>query len=340
MNLVVLTPGPSRAGSSSKSLIVFRACLIGLITLAACSSGNSGPDLGGGATGSGANGSGASSSGMGGQVLSFGGSSSVGGGDTGPTGVAGGNGMAEVCDGVDNNADGIIDNVDVDNDGVCDCIRIATLGIPGTWGQGDVFGTWLQMRATQGTVGSLGSQVLSASLLAPYQILVIQDVSGIGRTYSADEVSALQTWVQNGGGVMSLIGFHDASEIVNVNTLLGAFGMSYGNKPILPKNGGSTVPITQFAAHPITQGVTAVGVDNGYAVQGAGTVYARGGGYDVGLAQEVGHGHVDVWGDEWITYNSEWQSHPDYQVPLFWVNTIKWLTPANVCQVPIPSIVR
>jgi len=25
-------------------------------------------------------------------------------------------------------------------------------------------------------------------------------------------------------------------------------------------------------------------------------------------------------------YNSEWVSHPDYQVPLFWTNTIKWLT--------------
>jgi hypothetical protein len=48
---------------------------------------------------------------------------------------------------------------------------------------------------------------------------------------------------------------------------------------------------------------------------------------------------VDVWGDEWITYNSEWVNHPDYQVPLFWTNTIKWLTVAGTCQVPIPIFI-
>ena len=43
-----------------------------------------------------------------------------------------------------------------------------------------------------------------------------------------------------------------------------------------------------------------------------------------------------VWGDEWLTYDSEWTQHPEYQLELFWLNAIKWLTPAKDCQVAIP----
>jgi hypothetical protein len=91
-----------------------------------------------------------------------------------------------------------------------------------------------------------------------------------------------------------------------------------------------------WTPHPVDNGVTAVGVDNGYPVQGMGTIIATGGGFDVGLAQDVGKGRVFLWGDEWITFNSEWQDHPDYQVELFWLNSIKWLTVATACQVSIP----
>lgn len=85
--------------------------------------------------------------------------------------------------------------------------------------------------------------------------------------------------------------------------------------------------------------ITAVGVDNGYesqSAQNAGTVIATQSGYSVGRALEFGTGKLFQWGDEWITYDSEWTGHPDYQAQLFWLNIIKWLTPAQVCQVSIP----
>ena len=44
---------------------------------------------------------------------------------------------------------------------------------------------------------------------------------------------------------------------------------------------------------------------------------------------------VLVWGDEWISFDSEWVGHPDYQVERFWLNALKWLSPAGECQVPI-----
>ena len=137
---------------------------------------------------------------------------------------------------------------------------------------------------------------------------------------------------------MTLIGYSsDSTEVDNVNRLLAAFSMNYGTDHILPKgNGNSTVPITMWNPHPIDVGVTEVGVDNGYPVMGMGDVIATGGGYNIGVAQSVGTGHVFVWADEWITYNSEWDSHPDYQVETFWVNAVKWLTVASQCQVSVP----
>jgi hypothetical protein len=77
--------------------------------------------------------------------------------------------------------------------------------------------------------------------------------------------------------------------------------MDYAMAHILPRVGNSTVPITMWTPHPIDTGVTAVGIDNGYAVEGMGTTIATGGGFDVAKVQEVGRGHVFVWGDEWIT---------------------------------------
>src|SRR5690606_27364464 len=116
----------------------------------------------------------------------------------------------EVCDGVDNDGNGIIDDVDIGEDGVCDCIRIATLGLAGQWGNGDVFAEWLSTRAVQGAA-SLADQVLTPELLEPYQVIVAQNVSTIGRTYGDSEIAALQAWVEGGGGLMTLIGYAGVS---------------------------------------------------------------------------------------------------------------------------------
>jgi hypothetical protein len=249
---------------------------------------------------------------------------------------AGGTCSPEICDGVDNNCDGVIDNVDKNGDGICDCLLIATLGVVGTWGQGDVFATWLSARSNNGAT-ALADQVLTPELLAKYEVIVAQDVHR-NHVYSADEVLALQNWVKAGGGFMTLIGYSPAGDTTNANLLLAPFGMSYGSRSILPRVNGMTVPVTDWTPHPIDQGVTAVGVDSGYEVQGTGTVIARGGGFNVGLTQDVLPGHVFAWADEWITYDSEWTQHPDYQVELLWVNTIKWLTAATKCQVPVPPV--
>jgi hypothetical protein len=335
--------------------------LIGLAlataTLSGCSSDDD-DDQGGNGTGSGSgassgaaaasgngdgngngDGTGASSSGSAGSSGAGGGGIDLGEGGSGTGGPSGPIGLEDSCDGMDNDKNGIIDDVDVGRDGICDCIRIATLGDPGKWGVGDVFDTWLNQRSTNGAANLKGAK-LTAEELDKHQVIVVQNVSEL-EAYSAAEVAAMKAWVAGGGGLMTLIGYSDSSERENVNALLEPFGLGYGPEQILQKSGGSTIPITDWiGTHPVSDRIEAVGVDNGYPVVGEGTTLATKAGYDLLKVKEVVSGHVIVWGDEWITYNTEWVEHPDYQVERFWVNAIKWLTPANECQVPIPPSVE
>lgn len=271
------------------------------------------------------------------------------GGGTGTPGNDGGQfANNEVCDGIDNDGNGVIDDVDTAGDGVCDCLKIATLGFRGQWGSGNVFQNWLDGKSVAGAV-SLEDQTLTPERLSQFDVIVAQDVrsesstgvgSGIGRQYSEAEVQALEAWVRAGGGFMTLIGYAGPTEITNVNRLLAPFGMAYGSQQILPKSGSVTVPVTNWATHPLTQSVTRVGVDNGYPVSG-GTLIAwepQPGNHDVARATTAGTGHVYVWGDEWITYDSEWTANASYQVERFWLNALKWLTAEGRCQVALPGI--
>lgn len=266
----------------------------------------------------------------------------VGDGGPGPGVTPGAGSIEDSCDGIDNDENGIIDDVDVGHDGICDCLLIATLGQPGTWGDGDVFATWLDSRSANGAT-DLADTVLTPEVLAPYHIIVVQDVSVIGRSYEPSEVEALQAWVEAGGGLMTLIGYADPDERINVNTLLEPFDIQYGEQQIAQRQGNPTLPIGVWATHPITEGIEFVGSDNGYPVDGddaTSTVIAQtDDGHPFGRVAMPGTGHVFVWGDEWITYNSEWVEHEDYQVELFWVNTIKWLTVSDECQVPVPATI-
>ena len=169
-------------------------------------------------------------------------------------------------------------------------------------------------------------------MLAPYQVIIVQDVSH-NHAYSADEVKALEDWVDHGGGLMTLAGYSLATtEVDNVNRLLAPFSMSYLTHHILAKGsrchhcGGHDVEPTPNwpAALP--------GAWCWLPVTGNGI--ATGGGYRA--RDGCNWPCLRVVGIVRITYNSEWDSHPDYQVQTFWVNAVKWLTAAAQCEVSIP----
>lgn len=264
-------------------------------------------------------------------------------------GGAGGapNAEPEVCDGVDNDGNGIVDDVDEGGDGVCDCLTIGTLGQIGPWSNGgNVFETWLNARSPLGAT-DLGDQVLTAEVLAPFQVIVVlhvdtTSVSNDDRTaaahheFSADEATAFGAWVEAGGGVMTTIGYtgDEAAEVANVNRLLNTLGMGYS---------ATNLDLTGFiddwdADHPVTMGVSNIFTDNGVEPAGtAGIVVAHNAeGMPALEVAETGSGRVVVWGDEWITYDSEWEDVEEQQVELFWINILKWLSPPMTCQVPTP----
>lgn len=243
--------------------------------------------------------------------------------------------METTCDGSDDDANGVVDDVDQGKDGVCDCLRVATLGLHGEWGGGNVVSGWLTDRI-DGAAEAIDGEALTETVLSDYHILLIRDVStnnNPGLSFSMAEADALWQWVRDGGGLMTVIGYSDATEINNVNRLLEPFSLSYGSEQIVQGNSMAT-PIGDWFEHPLSVGVTQVGGDNGYPAQGQGTTFAAQDGYDLGKAAVIGDGHVLVWGDEWITYEDEWADSSTYQVDQFWENALRWLTRASECQVP------
>ncbi len=243
-----------------------------------------------------------------------------------------------LCDGLDNDKDGVVDNVDFANDGICDCLKIATIGAS-LHGSDETLAAWLSRRS--GGVTELGSQELTAEVLAAHQVLIIQDVRE--RPYTANEVAVLEKWVNEGGGVFAMTGYTaDLNE--NVNNLLKPFGINYGALLVLVNPlANVSVPVDTWYPDPVTEGIKSVGVVSAYEVQGQGKVLAKGN--DLLLGKQVmfrsvehGSGKVLAWGDEWITYNSEWITRTDYQVARLWSNSLQWLGGEKECKVPPPPV--
>jgi hypothetical protein len=99
--------------------------------------------------------------------------------------------------------------------------------------------------------------------------------------------------------------------------------------------------VENWVEHPISANVKKIRTANGVQPDGPqGTTLAHDNSDRVAL--QVGQpdaGHVVVWGDEWITYDSEWQDTKDQQVDRLWLNMLKWMSPANVCQVALPPVI-
>jgi hypothetical protein len=243
-----------------------------------------------------------------------------------------------VCDGLDDDGNGIVDDVDKGRDGVCDCLRIATLGLPGVWGEGDVFEGWLEARSDDSAV-DFGNNALTPEMLLGIQILVLLDISEREITSEAQalEAVALTEWLEAGGGMVTLIGYQAGEfDVIEANAFLAPLGLAYDTEEVLHRSGDQTAPVSQFAEHPVFEGVSALGVDNGKEPIGSvGEVVAAAEDIRVARSALIGDGKVFMWGDEWISYDSEWENTDDYQVERFWLNLFKWLSPEKECQVPV-----
>jgi len=264
-------------------------------------------------------------------------------------------GTETICDGKDDNQNGIIDDVDKGQDGLCDCLNIGFLGdIASDAGSNTTaFQTWLESRSSVPVTRLDARAELTTAALAPLQVLIVGNmtarISGNSPAYSAAELGALQTWVENrGAGMMTLAGFTGTeSHMLPTAQLLAPFGLGYDYQGrgagVLGEGAPPMVIAGIVAMHPTVENVKALGVYYGYPVIGDGQVIIRERSFDLAMAKELGKGRVFTFGDEWITQDKLWQPGAlptNLDVTQFWLNVISWLSPANECKVSIPKIIR
>jgi hypothetical protein len=249
--------------------------------------------------------------------------------DGGPgSSVDGGNGTCvptvpptEICDGKDNDCNGLVDDVDKGNDGIYDCQHIALFGLPGLDPSAN-FVAWLQSNGSVvERIQTAAGTPLTAALLNGYNVIILDRLV---RTYTADEAGLLRDWVSAGGGLMVMSGYTgNQSDLDNPNSLVADLGLTF-------TPGLESGPVTMFVPHPLTTGITSMTFSGGFRVVSQApvdgetdTVVANLTSGPVGVAQDRALGRVFLWGDEWITFDSQWTTMP--QVKTFWVNILGWL---------------
>ena len=293
-------------------------------------SGEAGAPTGGKGGSTGGTRTGGTGGGPGGEAGTAGTSAGMAG-DSGAPGVGGEGGAAcvptappdEVCDDLDNDCNGEIDDIDVGNDGIRDCLEILLIGAPGVNASSN-FQLWLEEQGTAVTrIHDTGTPpALTSSDLSGFDVAILDYLV---RAYTPEESAALSQWVRSGRGLMSLNGFDGSSDLARGNSLLIELGIEH-------VMGLQSETVTTFRAHPLTTGLTSVSFHGGYRVgnlpSGEGSVVvAEITAGPVGLALVRGGGRAFVWGDEWVEFDSQWQTLPE--IKTFWINSLGWLSGAR-----------
>jgi hypothetical protein len=228
-------------------------------------------------------------------------------------------GSETLCDGVDENQNGITDDVDKGRDGLCDCLHIGFLGALASDAGNNTgaFETWLEARSDVPVAHIGAREVITPEILKDLQVLVIGNLGERRNAggFSAAEVAAFRQWIEvDGGGVMSLAGYTaNEQDITPTVALLAPTGLSYdyqtrGAGVLNMVMGPPPVIVHGIVApdHPSVEGITALGVFYAYPVVGDGQVIVREGNFNLAMAKEVGAGHVYAFSDEWITQDVLW----------------------------------
>jgi len=276
------------------------------------------------------------------------------------------------------------------NNNCAKCITLVSLGAPASksYGTGNdsttEFESWLTNTSNAAVTFVNAKVALTADFLNQYDVVLLQDLRAWG-TFTPDEIATFQAWIEGGGGVIALSGyFSDGSaEIVPTNQLLAGTGLSLmptevpgqtcdvSSSTLCPNSKASasakcycwanSLPITQFTpGTPFAANVAAVGSFRGRQVNPGdpANVVANYLGSPVAAYKPVGTGKVFVFGDEWITYTSQWLSGGQpttdpynpcwdevaatsclaghvFQVKQFWYNSIVNVSPPSQCNFKI-----
>jgi hypothetical protein len=231
-------------------------------------------------------------------------------------------------------------------------MNIAEIGTAGKFGSnpgkdGDVaFQTWMNDPANSNAHVELfqTKPTLDAEFLAKYDVIVFQSLSNDANSgqywnFSQAEADALAQWVNDGGAIISLMGYSgNTTEVDSTNFLLKFSGISYNTDDIIAdgdctllrdgngqqmcycgtaigvKDWNTSDPVvSSVSTHDANSGAFQVGAFHGRSINAPSDAHvaatftaANGKKYDVAVGKVVGKGHVFAWNDEWITYTSQW----------------------------------
>lgn len=137
-----------------------------------------------------------------------------------------------------------------DASGKCTCLKLALLGTLTSAAQDpdtSAFTDWLSAKSDGSAVATNvpTKPTVDAAFLANYDILLVANVNGW--VFSSDEKAAVQKWVEDGGGIITLTGFTStATESADTSQLISFSGISYKGTTeaqyAAPKT-GETVPV-------------------------------------------------------------------------------------------------
>jgi hypothetical protein len=223
----------------------------------------------------------------------------------------------EVCNGKDDDCNGIVDDVHRPG-GLDGCLRFGRLGQPALTSDS-------KLEAFLEDNGALVERISDAPridlhTLDRFDIVIIEAPT---RVHDTGEARLVFDYVISGHGLLVTSGYRiDEGDKPETNSMIAELGVAYVGDLL---NGD----VTGFAKHPTTEGVERLPFLGGYAIaplnqQGAAVepVAAFEGG-TVGGVLALGKGRVFFWGDDWIEFDQEWTG--DNDTPRFWLDVMRWL---------------
>ncbi len=199
--------------------------------------------------------------------------------------------------------------------------KLAILGDPGS-NPGANFAEWIEERGPVVDRYLAGPELqgFATTDLQTYQVVLLDRLApGTVVGIAPDDLSS---WVHGGGRVIALSGYGDYPEVVEVqNRMLEPLGLGFvSDSPVWG-------PVTQFASHPITAGLQSLTFVGGRQVThdplDEVIMTLNDPALPVAVVATRGAGRLFLFGDEWVTFDSEWVSMPE--IEQFWVNIFDWL---------------